>query len=114
MVASVEKPRSSARRAHFTMSSPLAPGVLFGSPIPIFTRPPGESQQRYRARATGGPAAIRGGRSREALRWRKRGDEEMTTLHTADGEVAIHRLDTTSADLPRLPHTVKILIENLL
>ena len=36
------------------------------------------------------------------------------TLHTADGEVAIHRLEPTGADLPRLPHTVKILLENLL
>src|SRR4051794_24626924 len=37
-----------------------------------------------------------------------------TTLQTADGGVAIHRLDETGADLPRLPHTVKILLENLL
>src|SRR6266496_3318397 len=32
MVASDEKPRSSARRAQLTMSSPVAPGVVFGSP----------------------------------------------------------------------------------
>src|SRR5439155_2572593 len=35
-------------------------------------------------------------------------------LSTSDGEVAFHRLDATGADLPRLPHTVKILLENLL
>ena len=38
----------------------------------------------------------------------------VTTLHTPGGEVEIHRLDETGADLPRLPHTVKILLENLL
>src|SRR5438093_3857709 len=35
-------------------------------------------------------------------------------MQTADGEVAIHRLDSTDADLQRLPHTLKILLENLL
>ena len=34
-----------------------------------------------------------------------------TTLQTAEGEVEIHRLDETGADLPRLPHTVKILLD---
>jgi aconitate hydratase len=37
------------------------------------------------------------------------------TLATDGGElIAIHRLAATGADLPRLPHTVKILLENLL
>ena len=39
-------------------------------------------------------------------------------LRTADGSVAVHDLrtvaDVTGADLVKLPHTVKILIENLL
>src|SRR3954465_10591233 len=40
MVARHENPRSSAPRDHSTMSSPVAPGVVLGSPIPIFTRSP--------------------------------------------------------------------------
>src|SRR4051812_998524 len=40
MVARHENPRSSATRDHSTMSSPVAPGVVLGSPIPIFTRSP--------------------------------------------------------------------------
>ena len=34
-----------------------------------------------------------------------------TALQTPGGEVAIHRLEETGADLPRLPHTVKILLD---
>jgi aconitate hydratase len=41
-------------------------------------------------------------------------EDANDTLRTADGEVAFHRLSATGADLPRLPHTVKILLENLL
>jgi aconitate hydratase len=43
---------------------------------------------------------------------------ELDTLETPNGPVAIHRLDRVAAeagaDLARLPHTVKILLENLL
>jgi aconitate hydratase len=43
---------------------------------------------------------------------------ELDTLATANGPVAIHRLDRVAAeagaDLARLPHTVKVLLENLL
>jgi aconitate hydratase len=43
---------------------------------------------------------------------------ELDTIETAAGPVAIHRLDrvagTAGMDLARLPHTVKILLENIL
>jgi aconitate hydratase len=40
--------------------------------------------------------------------------EAKETMRTEAGDVMIHRLAATGADLPRLPHTVKILLENLL
>ncbi|HXJ66311.1 MAG TPA: aconitate hydratase AcnA, partial [Actinomycetota bacterium] len=41
-------------------------------------------------------------------------EDAKGTLRTVDGEVTIHRLAATGADLARMPHTVKILLENLL
>src|SRR2546421_4916888 len=40
--------------------------------------------------------------------------DARSSMETTAGAVDVYRLDRTGADLDRLPHTVKILLENLL